>query len=47
VIPNGLACICLLSVGLASFSAQLLLNRGFQLETAAKASAFNFSQVVW
>lgn len=47
VLPTGRACLALLGVGCASFAAQLLLNRGFQLEKAARASAFNLSQVVW
>jgi hypothetical protein len=47
VIPSGLACLCLLGVAACSFSAQLLLSRGFQLELAARASAFNYTQVIW
>ena len=47
MIPSGRACLCLLGVAACSFSAQLLLNRGFQLELAARASAFNYTQVIW
>lgn len=47
VVPSGSACLCLLGVAACSFSAQLLLNRGFQLELAARASAFNYTQVIW
>ena len=38
-------CRWLLGIGLTSFAAQLLLNRGFQIEVAVKASAVNYTQV--
>ncbi len=47
VVPSGRACLALLGVGCASFLAQLLLNRGFQLEKAARGSSLNFTQVIW
>ncbi|KAL4425857.1 hypothetical protein ABPG75_009873 [Micractinium tetrahymenae] len=46
VLPSGRACLFLLAVGCASFASQLLVNRGFQLEKAARGSAFNFTQVI-
>lgn len=45
--PEVRAWLALLSIGACSFVAQLLLNRGFQLQRAALASALSFSQVVW
>ena len=47
VLPSPRAALCLAGVAATSFAAQLLLNRGFQLESAARASAFNYSQVLW
>lgn len=46
VLPRLPAAACLLGVTACSFAAQLLLSRGFQLETATKASAANFTQVL-
>lgn len=46
VLPRLPAAACLLAVAACSFAAQLLLSRGFQLETATKASAANFTQVL-
>lgn len=37
----------LVGVAVTSFVGQVLLTRGFQLETAARASAVNFTQVVY
>ena len=37
--------VSMLGIALCSFAAQLLLNRGFQIELAAKASAVNYTQV--
>ena len=47
IVPNGKACAYLLAVAGCAFVAQLLLNRGFQIETASRASSANYSQVVW
>ncbi|GAB4823829.1 hypothetical protein N2152v2_010875 [Parachlorella kessleri] len=47
VMPSPLDCVWLLSIGLTSFAAQLLLNRGFQIEVAVKASAVNYTQVIY
>ena len=46
-VPGWLGCLAMLGVGCCSFSAQLLLNRGFQLELAARAAAYNYTQVIW
>eukprot|EP00775_Hariotina_reticulata_P003069 gene3070-3349_t len=47
VLPGWRDCLLLLAVAVSSFTAQLCLTRGFQLESASKASGLNFSQVVY
>jgi drug/metabolite transporter (DMT)-like permease len=38
---------CLTAIAISSFSANILLNRGFQIETAAVGSAVNTTQVIY
>jgi drug/metabolite transporter (DMT)-like permease len=38
---------CLSAIAVASFTANILLNRGFQIESASLASAINTSQVIY
>lgn len=38
---------CLLGIAMSSFTANILLNRGFQLDKAAVASAVNYTQVIY
>ncbi|KAK9824648.1 hypothetical protein WJX72_012035 [[Myrmecia] bisecta] len=38
---------CMVGVALTSFFGQILINRGFQSETAAKVSAVNYTQEEW
>ncbi len=45
VLPSLGDAALLVAVALSSFSAQLYLTRGFQLESATRASATNFTQV--
>jgi drug/metabolite transporter (DMT)-like permease len=45
VVPSVGDAALLVAVALSSFSAQLYLTRGFQLESATRASATNFTQV--
>jgi drug/metabolite transporter (DMT)-like permease len=45
--PNGVDWVCLVAIAVSSFSANILLNRGFQIETAAVGSAVNTSQVIY
>ena len=45
--PNLLDCACLLGISIMSFSANILLNRGFQTESAAIASGVNMTQVLY
>lgn len=45
VMPSWAEAALLLAIACGSFSGNLLVNRAFQLELAAKASAVNFSQV--
>lgn len=45
--PTPLDWACLAAIALSSFSANVLLNRGFQLEHAAVASGINTSQVAY
>lgn len=47
VLPRGVACLYLVAIATCSFLAQLLLNRAFQIETAVRASAANYTQVLW
>ena len=39
--------LCLIGIAGSSFSANILLNRGFQIENAALASAVNYTQVIY
>lgn len=45
VLPSALEAALLLAIACGSFGGNLLVNRAFQLELAAKASAVNFAQV--
>lgn len=45
VLPSPLEAALLLAIACGSFGGNLLVNRAFQLELAAKASAVNFAQV--
>lgn len=45
VLPSPLQAAMLLLIACGSFGGNLLVNRAFQLELAAKASAVNFTQV--
>ena len=45
VAPTPPQATLLLGIAACSFSGNLLINRAFQIELAAKASAVNFSQV--
>jgi drug/metabolite transporter (DMT)-like permease len=45
--PSRVEWTCLAGIACCSFSANLLLNRGFQIERAARASAINYSQVLY
>lgn len=45
VLPSPVQAVLLLLLAACSFTANLLVNRAFQIELAAKASAVNFSQV--
>lgn len=45
VLPSPLQGLLMVCVAVGSFGGNLLVNRAFQLETAAKASAVNFTQV--
>jgi hypothetical protein len=47
VLPSAPEWLMLLGVGCCSFLGQLLLNRGFQLKTAAVASTISYTQVIW
>lgn len=47
VLPGPLESVFLLAIGLCSFTAQLLLNRGFQIQLAVKAAAVNYTQVIY
>jgi len=47
VIPEGYEWLCFLGIAVCSFSANLLISRGLQLESAALGSAINYSQVVY
>ncbi|MEW5299273.1 MAG: hypothetical protein WDW36_002305 [Sanguina aurantia] len=47
VLPGGVDTALLLGISLGSFAAQILIGRDFQLMHAAKASAVNFSQVIY
>ena len=43
--PSAVDDVILMSVAATSFFAQMVLSRGFQLQSAAKASAINLTQV--
>ncbi|KAG1666636.1 hypothetical protein FOA52_005845 [Chlamydomonas sp. UWO 241] len=45
VLPGPADAACLFLIGLTSFSGQITLSRGFQVQPAAMASAINFLQV--
>lgn len=45
--PKLLDWTCLLGIAMMSFTANVLLNRGFQIESAALASGVNMSQVLY
>lgn len=47
VIPQGYEWLCFVGIAVCSFSANLLISRGLQLESAALGSAINYSQVVY
>ncbi|EFN59580.1 hypothetical protein CHLNCDRAFT_132944 [Chlorella variabilis] len=47
VLPSPVQAVLLLLLAACSFTANLLVNRAFQIELAAKASAVNFSQVIF
>lgn len=47
IIPGFRDWLCLIGIAIASFSANILLNRGFQVENAALASAVNYTQVIY
>ena len=44
VVPAATDSALLLAIAVFSFVGQICLNRGFQLEVAAKASAVNYTQ---
>ncbi|KAL4420523.1 hypothetical protein ABPG75_010179 [Micractinium tetrahymenae] len=46
VLPSPVQLALLVGIACGSFGGNLLVNRAFQLELAAKASALNFSQVI-
>ena len=47
VLPTPKDWACLVSIACSSFSANILLNRGFQIESAAVASGVNVTQVLY
>ncbi|GIL81496.1 hypothetical protein Vretimale_1003 [Volvox reticuliferus] len=47
VLPSLRGCVLLLVVGVTQFLGQLLLNRGFRLESATRGSAINVLQVLF
>ena len=47
VLPTPKDWLCLLGIAVSSFAANVLLNRGFQLESAALASGVNMTQVLY
>ncbi|GLI60964.1 hypothetical protein VaNZ11_003217 [Volvox africanus] len=47
VLPSLRGCVLLLVVGITQFLGQLLLNRGFHLESATRGSAINVLQVLF
>lgn len=47
MVPSILDWLCLTGIAISSFLANILLNRGFQLNKAAIASSVNYTQVVY
>lgn len=47
MVPSILDWVCLTGIAVSSFLANILLNRGFQLNKAAIASSVNYTQVVY
>ncbi|KAL4523914.1 hypothetical protein Ndes2526B_g08142 [Nannochloris sp. 'desiccata'] len=45
--PTLLDWVCLAAIAISSFAANILLNRGFQIENAAVGSAVNTTQVIY
>lgn len=45
--PSAFDWLCLVLISISSFLANIFLNRGFQIETAALVSSINYLQVVY
>lgn len=45
VLPRPLSCLILLAIGITSFIGQLFLGRSYQLGTAGRISAIDYTQV--